>query len=210
MAEQIKTELKKIKRNRGNYAGIVTKAHNKLLRMLDEDPATYDLEQLEKVRSSINLSETQYEDSRTDVEYTWVDVKEDPNKVESYEQAEEDAYDTFSENMGSTRTLVNRLIALRAAHQTATNLRNDLDAINKAKSREPEGDHSASLASLTSLFDKLRVILDESTIQGDHQLRHEATEFKDQLCHLWTKERKVDSPPTSTTTPSTVPGHKTH
>ena len=132
--------------------------------MLDEDPATYNLEQLEKMRASINRSETQDEDSRTDVEYTWVDVEEDPNKVESYEQAEEDAYDTFSENVGSTRTLVNRLIALRAAHQTATNLRNDLDAINKAKSREPEGDHSASLASLTSLFDKLRVILDESTI----------------------------------------------
>ena len=84
--------------------------------MLDKDPATYDLEQLEKMRASINRSETQYEDSRTDVEYTMVDVEEDPNKVESYEQAEEDAYDTFSENVGSTRTLVNRLIALRAAH----------------------------------------------------------------------------------------------
>ena len=123
MAEQIKAELKKIKRNRGNYAGTVTKAHNKLLCMLDDSSATYDLEQLEKTRASINRSETQYDDSRTDVEYTWVDIEEDPQKVESYEQAEEDAYDTFIENVGSTRNLVNRLISLRAAHRAAMNLK---------------------------------------------------------------------------------------
>ncbi len=71
MAERIKTELNKLKRNRGYYAGTITKAHNRLLRMLDGDPATHDQELLEKMRSSINRVETQYEESRTDVEYTW-------------------------------------------------------------------------------------------------------------------------------------------
>ncbi len=42
-------------------------------------------------------SETQYEDSRNDVEYTWADAEEDSRKVESYEQAEEEAYNAFSE-----------------------------------------------------------------------------------------------------------------
>ncbi len=59
MAERIKTELKKLKQNRGYYAGTITKAHNRLLRMLDGDPATHDQEQLEKMRSSINRVETQ-------------------------------------------------------------------------------------------------------------------------------------------------------
>ncbi len=49
--------------------------------MLDGDPATHDQEQLEKMRSSINRVETQYEESRTDVEYTWADVEDDPGMV---------------------------------------------------------------------------------------------------------------------------------
>ena len=69
--------------------------------MNEEDPATHDQEQLEKMRSSISRVETRYEESRIDVEYTWVDVEEDPQKVEAHEQAEEDAYDTFTEHVGS-------------------------------------------------------------------------------------------------------------
>ena len=165
MAEHIKIELKKIKRNRGNYAGTVTKAHNKLCRMLEDTPASYDLEQLEKIKTSVNHAETQYEDSRNNAEHTWIDIEEDPQKVEAHEQAEDEAYDSFMDNVALTRTLVSRLIALRAAHRAATNVRSDLEAIQQARSREPEKDYSAALASLTSLFEKLRGILDDSTIK---------------------------------------------
>jgi hypothetical protein len=74
--------------------------------MLDGDPATHQ-EQLEKMRSSINRAETQDEESRANAEYAWADVEEDPQKVEEYERADEDAYDTFSENVDATRPLVN-------------------------------------------------------------------------------------------------------
>ncbi len=210
MAERIKTELKKLKRNRGYYAGTITKAHNRLLRMLDGDPATHDQELLEKMRSSINRVETQYEESRTDVEYTWADVEDDPGMVTAYEQAEEDAYDTFTESVASTRTLVNRLLALQSASLAVTSLITKFDAISRAKSSDPTGDHGTSLASLTIALNKLRVTLDGSTIQGGHPLRQEATKFENHLCRLTTKEKKSDSPPTFTTTPAPTTGHKTH
>jgi hypothetical protein len=64
------------------------------------------------MRSSINRAETQYEESRINAEYTWADVEDDTQKVEEYEQAKEDAYDAFSENVDATRLLVNLLLAL--------------------------------------------------------------------------------------------------
>ena len=168
MAER---ELKKLKRNRGNYQGTITKTHNKLLRMLAEDPATHDQE---KMKSSISRVETQYEESRADVEYTWADAENNAYKVEAHEQAEEEAYDSFTESVDSTRTLVNRLLALRSASLAAASLRSKFAAVDSAKSSDPTGDHETSLASLTVAFDKLKVTLDGSTIPGDDPLRQEA------------------------------------
>ncbi len=112
--------------------------------------------------------------------------------------------------MASTRTLVNRLLALRSASLAVTSLISKFDAISRAKSSDPTGNHGTSLASLTIALDKLRVTLDGSTIQGDHPLRQEATKFENHLCRLTTKEKKSDSPPTFTTTPAPTTGHKTH
>ena len=207
MAEQ---ELKKLKRNRGNYQGTITKAHNKLLRMLAKDPATHDQEQLEKMKSSISRVEKQYEESRTDVEYTWADVENDAHKVEVYEQAEEEAYDTITESVDSTRILVNRLLALRSASLAAASLRSKFAAVDSAKSSDPTGDNETSLASLTVAFDKLKVTLDGSTIPGDDPLRQEATKFENHLCCLTIKKKNSGLPPTSATMPKPTTGHKTH
>ena len=124
--------------------------------------------------------------------------------MEAYEQAEEEAYDGFTESVVSTRTLVNRL-ALRSASLAAASLRSKFAAVESAKSSDPTGDHETSLASLTVAFDKLKVTLDGSTIQGD-----EATKFENHLCCLTIKKKNSGSPLTSVTMPTPTTGHKTH
>ena len=154
MADQAKAELQKIKRNRGTITGNVTKAYNKLQCLAHASLNTYDLETLEKTRASIDIAETQYEETRQDVEYTWLDVEEDPHKLEAYEYAEDEAYAVFTNHVGATRTFVNRLIVLKAATQAATHLQDDIEDLRRAKDDQPERDHSKLLAMLTESFEK--------------------------------------------------------
>ena len=74
MTEHIRTEMKKIKRSRGTHSGTVTKAENKLNRMADNHPTTYDIDMLEKTLSTIKRAEELYKKSMTDAESLWVDV----------------------------------------------------------------------------------------------------------------------------------------
>ena len=147
MAEQLRVDLKKLKRNRSNYTGTITRTHNRALRMLEEDPAAQDGEQLEKMKTSIDKAETQYKESRASCGICWSDVEEDPQKIEDHEQAEDEAYDTFIEHAGAARKLVNRLLALRSASLAVTSLKNKFDAITEAilqETTEPQWLHSLS------------------------------------------------------------------
>ena len=72
-----------------------------------------------------------------------------------------------------------------------------MEDLEDAKRTEPDRDHSASIAQLTTSFQSLRVIINNSTIHADHQLRHDIVDYKTQLRRLSTEDRKASTPTTT-------------
>ena len=88
-------------------------------------------------------------------------------------EEEEGILDAFEEKVSKTYSLLQIMLAIQAASQAAAHLQDDIEDLERARSDQPEKDHTRSVEMLTSSFQSLRTILSKSTIPADHHLRHD-------------------------------------
>ena len=113
----------------------------------------------------------------------------------------------LEDNATRTYSILNRVITLQAAHRAAFNLQDDIEDLERARSDQPEQNHSATLALLTSSFQSLRALISHSTIPSDHQMSQDLKRFKTHLSTLSSEEKKEPLPPmvmAATPTPAKV------
>ena len=124
----------------------------------------------------------------------------DPHKLEK----EEEAGDTFKDNVEATRSLLKRFIALKTAHELSTEIHYNLDNLENSKARDPEKDHSAAMVRLTSTFETFQSILRKSTIHPTHVMRQSARDFDSRLTRLSVKEIPTPPPTIVTAVPAAI------
>ena len=106
--------------------------------------------------------------------------------------------------MARTYSVLHHMMTLQAASQAAVNLQDDIEDLERAKSDQPERDHTAALALLTSSFQSLRATISKSTFPSDHQLRQGIKRFKNHLSTLSSEEKKEPLPPVIAAAPPPV------
>ena len=183
-------------RSQSAYAGAITRMRNRFRRIAEDDPFTYDLGQLERQLASIEHTASAYRQVHQEICTEWADSLNLDD--------EQDISDTFEENVETTCSLLHHLMALRQAQRASVGFQSDLEDLEEAKSTEPDGDHSVALALLTSSFQSLRVILNDSTIHADHQLRQNVVHYKSRLRNLSTEQKRDPTPIIVTTTPASA------
>ena len=92
-------------------------------------------------------------------------------------------------------------MAMKQAQQTAANV-NDLEDVEESKNADPHKDYTVSIERITKFFEKLRTIVDKSTIHPDHQLRRDVKRLSSRINHLSTEEKRDPLPITIATTPA--------
>ena len=105
---------------------------------------------------------------------------------------DEEAGDNFERTMGTAKSIVSKLIALKLAHELAIEIRERLDGLESLKSRNPTADHTVVLNSLSVTLEDLRKTIRNSSIDPEHELRRAAREFHTRLDQL-TIERSASS-----------------
>ena len=112
--------------SRSSYLGVVTRSLRRYERMKEDDAATYDLDMLAERLVSLETTERWYNRAHD----TICEEETDPSRLEK----EEEISDSFSDKVSATRSLLKRYIALKTAHELATELSDNLEI---SKGREP-------------------------------------------------------------------------
>ena len=165
--------------------------------MEGEDPATFDLNTLAERLTSLEATERRCYRAHE----TICEEETDPQKLEK----DEEVGDTFNDNVEATRSLLKRLIALKTAHELSTELDYNLDNLEDSKAREPDKDHSAAMARLTTTFDSFQATLRGSTIPPDHALRRTARDFDARVTSLSVTETILPPTPIVAAAPAAIP-----
>ena len=196
-ADLAKAEWKKIKKTRGTQTGILTKLHKKLLRVFEEDIATYELKMLGRGMESITKAEAAYEQTIKGVSNI-VDVEGEVDQTKT----EEAALDTFTDKVEEVRALADKMITLKQAHRALEDFRIDVEALQDNINADPEKEHSASLALINAAYRDVCKLINGSMVESEHPLRQKLNHFSTLIRRLSTKDKLSLA---TITTPSTTP-----
>ena len=106
-------------------------------------------------------------------------------------EEEQGTADAFDESVEKTCTLLNHLMAMKQAQQTAANVNDDLEDVEESKNADPHKDYTVSIERITKSFEKLRTIVDKSTIHPNHQLRRDVKRLSSRINYLSTEENVI-------------------
>lgn len=132
--------LEASRKSRSYHIGVVTREHNKCQILVQEDPATYDLDRLESRLERFTLKADEF----SAIHQAVCDHEEQINQHEEQEVA-----DRYDENLEATLSLLRRLIAMQKVHQQISELSPYMRELEATMGSNPTQDHSASVSHLT-------------------------------------------------------------
>ena len=186
--------LEALMKSRSAYTGAITRIRNRFNRVAEEEPYTYDLGLLERQLASLDHTASACRQVHKEI------CSEGAGSLNLEE--EQGTADTFDESVEKTCTLLNRLMAMKQAQQTAANVNEDLEDMEESKNADPHKDYTVSIDRITKSFEKLRTIVDKSTIHPNHQLRRDVKRLSSRINHLSTEEKRAPLPTIIATTPA--------
>ena len=173
------------RKSRSSFMGVVTRSFNLAKAMRDDDPASYDIENLEDRLESLKATEhlcTRAMDAICDEE-------EDEDRIARDEAVRE----KFTTNVRTVRALFKRFISLKTAHGLSVAFQYKLENTEATISRAPAQDHSKAVERLTTALSKLETVLLDSTIDPGHALQQEVRDYDARLTDL--TKKKAPLPP---------------
>ena len=174
-------DLEALRKSRASYLSVATRSRRKFQKMLTEEvPATLDLEGLADHLTSLETAERRGLRTHDSI----CDEEQDPGQLDK----DEEARDSFVEDVLAAKSLLKRLIALRKACGLVEELRYKLESVESTKSEEPTKDHSSSIERVTTLFTDYQGILRGSTIEPGHVLWQTAKEMNHRIDALCMKD----------------------
>ena len=146
-------------KSRSAYTGAITRIRNRFNRVAEEEPYTYDLGLLERQLASLDHTASACRQVHKEI------CSEGAGSLNL--EKEQGTADAFDESVEKTCTLLNHLMAMKQTQQTAANV----EDVEESKNADTHKDYTVSIERITKSFEKLRTIVDKSTIHPDHQLR---------------------------------------
>ena len=175
--------LDSLKRSRSAHIRVVTKERNRHQEMESSDPSTFEIS---KFKDKLKCMEAKREEFDTMQNLIW---GYGPERIDLEE--EQSVADQFEDNLDDTCTLLRRLISLNQVCRALRNLRKDLEALARSRDEMPNKDHSSVIQCHHTSFKELRALLDQSTIQPDHEYHDEVEQLQDRLSSLSIEERPI-------------------
>ena len=129
-------DIEALRNSKSSYMGVVTRSLRRYERMREDDPATFDLKMLAERLVSLETTERRCSHAQE----TICEEETDPGRLEK----DEGIGDAFSDKVTATKSLLEKFIALKTAHEFATEIRYSLEDLEASKNREPTKDHSES------------------------------------------------------------------
>ena len=183
-------------KSRSAYTWAITRIRNRFNCVAEKEPYTYDPGPLERQLASLDHTASACRQIHKAI------CSEGVGTLNL--EVEQATADIFDESMENTCTLLNRLMAMKQAQQTAANVNDDLEDVEESKNAHPHKDYTVSIERITKSFEKLRTIVDKSTIHPNHQLRQDLKKHSSQINHLSTEEKRAPLPTIIATTPASA------
>ena len=89
-----------------------------------------------------------------------------------------------------------------ASPANSANVNDDLEDVEESKNADLRKNYTVSIERITKSFEKLRTIVDKSTIHPNHQLRRDVKRLSSRINHLSTEEKRAPLPTIIATTPA--------
>ena len=183
--------MEALKKSRSAYSGAVTRNWNRYACLLEEDPSSFHLGQLEHKLESIRNTDLSHHKIHEEISLAGEGILSPEEELETL--------DTFEDSVERTSSLLTRLIAIQTLSNLSSEIQFDLEELYSKMQAHPDRDYSATLSTITTTLKDLKLALGKSTINRDHQLRLVAKYLSSQLIDLSSEERKPPSTTTSTT-----------
>ena len=169
------------KKSRAAHLGIVTREKNKHLLMVSQDPSKFDTRKFNDRIKRMEEKQKEYDDIQAQI-YAIGDENLDPDEEQS-------AVLKFEANVEETIDLLRHLIDLKQVHLAIRDLNRELDSLSKAKDELPEKNHSLTINRHRNSYEKLKHLLNQSTIDFDHPYHSDVERIQERLSFLSTEDK---------------------
>ena len=137
--------MAEIRHSRSSYQGAVTRSIRANKDIVTDNPAIYDLKSLSDKLQSLECTERKC----NEVQDRILGEEQDMTKLSK----DEEAGDNFERTMGTAKSIISKLIALKLAHELAIEICERLESL---KSHNPTADHTVVLNSFSVTLEDLR------------------------------------------------------
>ena len=178
--------LESLKKSRSIHLGIVTREKNIYSAMESQDPFTFSLCKLKEAIKKVESKHEELKQTQSHIMEYYKDIDEED---------EQRAIAHFEENVESTIDIIQNLMELNQIHIAVHHLQEDLDALSKLQEEQPEREHSATANRHSESYEKLRTMLDESSLERGHHYFSELKQLQDRLGFLTSTKKEIRHSP---------------
>ena len=166
-----------IKKSRSSLKRADSRIRNRYLKIAEEDPTTYDLDNMSGHLTSLETTASHFLKSQNEImEYSTNSVETPFN-----EDDELNAIDVFEDGVTATRSLINRLRTTKLAMLGIDSIKASIEDLEERSHSHPEQDCSVTLSELKLEHKLLTDKTSASTIPRDHLIHHEISRLRSRL-----------------------------
>ena len=204
-------DMNSVKKQRSSYTGAVTKAFDKLSLMprdTQDEIRSVKAREVERILSSLDKTEKGFQQNLEEAqEFLPLDEEEES----AFQEAEEDAQESFCTSLALARDVGEQLLSLKSALSGLSNFRTFQAALQGSLEDKPDTDQGEALQALNTLYSKLRQDWQTANLDPDHVLKEELDSCWRTLTGLGadvaTARAKSDSHSSTLSTPSSGEHH---
>ena len=184
-----------LKRSRSGHAGAITRIYNKLQKIANDNPTTFDVTHLQRQLEKVYVSDSSNHKIHCEICETYSDEIDD--------EVEADILDQYDYLVEKAVSFIERLIAIHDVHASAIDLQERVETLSHAIAGASDVTLDKGLQSLSKEEAHVRrFVLRNSTIHTTHSVRNLCKGLTSKLMQL-----KAQMPATSSETSSSISGY---